>query len=255
MSSSTSGITGPFTNLYDVFVDWEGRLEREMPGLEARLAEVEARRVLDVGCGTGRHVQALRAAGFDALGADCSDDMLAQAVALLGGDEHLYNWRLGDDPPERLVERGPFDAITALGSTWPQILDEEDARHATHSFQQLLRPGGLVVLGLKAFAVRRGRDPYLPLLRRQHEGRPLWFVRFLDFDDEDEDIAGFHMVVVGGAGECLIHTSSRVRAWGPEELVAWFRSEGFAAVSMSGRMNDPGSAVTGEDVFLSALRP
>ena len=72
---------------------------------------------------------------------------LEEAVSLLGGDEHLHHWRMGDDPPRALVELGPFDAITALGSTWPQILDDEDARHAARSFQELLRPGGLVVIG------------------------------------------------------------------------------------------------------------
>ncbi|MCC7015571.1 MAG: hypothetical protein IT454_23635, partial [Planctomycetes bacterium] len=41
---------GEMSRLYDVFVDWNGRLARELPGLEAELRAVGARRVLDAGC-------------------------------------------------------------------------------------------------------------------------------------------------------------------------------------------------------------
>ncbi|MHB1155810.1 MAG: methyltransferase domain-containing protein [Phycisphaerales bacterium] len=66
------GIHGPMAKLYDVFVDWPARLSREMPGIIASLQSVNARKILDVGCGTGRHVKALCDAGFDAYGADIS---------------------------------------------------------------------------------------------------------------------------------------------------------------------------------------
>ena len=44
--SSTQPITGTLSELYDVFIDWPGRLSRELSGLERRLAG--ARRVHDV---------------------------------------------------------------------------------------------------------------------------------------------------------------------------------------------------------------
>jgi hypothetical protein len=56
--------------LCDVFVDWLVRLSREIPGLVQRLRDVCAARVLDVGYGTCRHVQALLAEGFDANASD-----------------------------------------------------------------------------------------------------------------------------------------------------------------------------------------
>ena len=61
---------GELASFYDVFVDWPGRLGREMPGLLRRLRAEGARRILDAGCGTGRHVAALREEGFLAYGAD-----------------------------------------------------------------------------------------------------------------------------------------------------------------------------------------
>ncbi|MCK6461675.1 MAG: class I SAM-dependent methyltransferase [Planctomycetes bacterium] len=237
------GIRGPMADLYDVFVDWEGRLGREMPGLLKRLREAGAKRVLDAGCGTGRHVAALLREGFDAHGADVSEEMLAQARAFTGAPERFHLWRMGDPPPGL---GAPFDALLCLGNVWPQVMEVDAALAA---FRRLLRPGGLVLVGLKAVEVRRAaKDPYMPLLRRMHEGRPLWFVRFVDF--EDAEFAHLHMVVVGD--ELAFHRSTRMRVWSAETLRAAFERAGFQDVSVSARIGEPGVAPATEDVFVHA---
>ena len=257
------GITGEMSGLYDVFVDWPGRLGRELPGLERRLAAVGARRVLDVGCGTGRHVAALLEAGYDAYGADVSVDMLAQARELGVDGSRLHTWRLGDPPPDSLraaSAREPFDAVVALGNVWPMIVAPDELEASGRAFHDLLRPGGALVLGLKAFGVRRERgEAYLPLLKRSHAGRSLWFVRFVDFDVEQPDgyaVCDLHISVLAGdareAAEALLHRATRVRAWTPSELRKWFETAGFEDVTVSGRMDDPGAEVQGEDVFVGA---
>lgn len=269
-SDSTSpGIHGPMSRIYDVFVDWESRLAREMPGIEKQLATVGARRVLDLGCGTGRHVEALLARGFDAHGADASDSMLAEARALLGGGERLHEWRIGDAPPESLARGAPFDAAIAMGNVWPFLVEERAARAAAEALRSMIRPGGLLLLGLKAFEVRRrAKNPYLPLIRRVHEGRVLWFVRFVDFEIEQPSdgsrVAEMHMTVVAGdsssvdergEAEALVHRVSRMRSWDPGELRAWLAARGFVDVAVSGRLDDREAEPTSEDVFASARVP
>jgi SAM-dependent methyltransferase len=230
-------------DLYDVFVDWEGRLGREMPGILKRLREAGARRVLDAGCGTGRHVAALLQGGFDAHGADVSEEMLAQARAVTGAPERFHAWRMGDEPPDL---GAPFDAFLCLGNAWPQVMEVDAALAAV---RKLLRPGGLVLVGLKAVEIRRAaKDPYMPLLKRMHEGRPLWFVRFVDF--EEREFAHLHMVVVGD--DLAFHRSTRMRVWSPETLRAAFERAGFLDVSVSARIGEPGVAPTTEDVFVHA---
>lgn len=256
------GIHGPMAGLYDLFVDWPGRLGRELPGIEARLAACGARRVLDLGCGTGRHVEALLRAGYDAHGADVSTDMLAQAAELLGGDERLHRWRLGDAPPDSLERLAPFDAALCLGNVWPMLTDATDLARGAAALRSLVRPGGLVLVALKAFAVRRERgDPYLPLLRRVRDGRAYWFVRFVDFEVPPAPggaaLCDLHMAVLAGdaaaeAVEALHHGATRVRAWSPDELGAWFQAQGFHAVRTCGRLDDPQAAPTGEDLVLEA---
>jgi len=249
--------------LYDVFVDWPGRLGREVPGLLHHLNAAGARRVLDVGCGTGRHVQALRGAGLDAHGADASEDMLHEAEGLLGSSDGLHAWRLGDDVPASLDEAGPFDAAIAMGNVWPQLVEEEQGRRAIDGLRRLVRPGGILLMGLKAVAARRGGSPYLPLLSRTHEGRPLWFVRFCEFDvppgPDGVERCGFHFVVVGGDGDGaddpLHHTSSTWRVWDAGELRRWLTDRGLEQVRVGGQLADPDVPPTGEDVFVHAAFP
>lgn len=266
--SDPQGISGPMAELYDVFVAWEDRLSREMPGLEAQLSEVCAGRVLDVGCGSGRHVQALRERGFDAHGADTSADMLERAAALLDGKDGLHSWRLGEEPSSSLVEAGPFDAVISMGNVWPHLLERDVLERATAGVCELLRPGGMLLIGMKALAVRLASgDPYMPLLRRIDAGRPLWFVRFLDFAvlplEDGTRVCDFHMVVVGGEavaggggkGETLLHRTSRMRVWSAAELAAWFTGAGLERVTVSGRLDDPGAPPECEDVFVRGFVP
>ena len=259
--NKAGGIRGEMSKLYDVFVDWQGRLSREMPGIVGQLRDAGARRVLDVGCGTGRHVQALVTEGFDAHGTDVSDDMLAKAEVLLGGRARLHAWRLGDEPPAALLELAPFDAITCMGNVWPHVSIGEAAHASVNGLRRLLGPGGLLLLGLKAFGVRRyDKDLHMPLLKRVSDGRALWFVRFLDFDvPQREDsalVCDLHMAILTGDAdatkEALHHGASRVRAWMPDELARFFESNGFVDVRVHGKLVDRDAPPLGEDVFVSA---
>jgi SAM-dependent methyltransferase len=246
---------GKIARLYDVFVDWEGRLARELPGLMKRLREADAKRVLDVGCGTGRHVQALVAEGFDAHGSDASESMLDRARELVGA-ERIHCWRAGDPPPPDL-EAGSFDAVIALGNLWPLIVEDADVEGTLDAFRRLLRPGGLVLLGLKALGTRQETgNPYMPLLRREQDGRPVWFIRFVDFDVPQEGVCDFHMVVVAedsdSRPEELLHLTHRMRVWKPDALTRTFTEAGFTDVKVSAKIGDPGAPPQTEDVFLHA---
>ena len=258
--STSQGISGTTAELYDVFVDWEGRLGRELPGLTARLRDAGARRILDAGCGTGRHVKALLDAGFDAVGADVSEAMLAQARDHVGQAERLFPWRLGEPAPRDLAARGPFDAIVALGNVWPQLTEEGDIRVALEAFRDLLHPGGTLILGLKAVAIRHEqRDPYLPLLRREKDGEALFFVRFVDLSTVAKGCVDFHMTVLRGDAdserrEALEHRVGRWRVWSPETLSQAVAGAGFDRVELSAGLGQPQTPPSGEDVVLQARR-
>lgn len=259
------GIRGTMSRYYDVFVDWPGRLARELPGLEKLLGCVNARRVLDLGCGTGRHVAALRERGFDAHGADVSEDMLDQARALVGDATKLHAWQLGTQVPDSLRAAAPFDAVISMGNVWPQVASETEARATASACLALLRPGGLLVLGFKAFAARRAtKDPHLPLMKREHAGQTLWFVRFVDFTmpplADGTRVVDLHVTIVAGDTrasdrEALHHGATCMRDWAADEFANWLAARGFVDVHVSGRLDDPSAPALTEDVFASARKP
>jgi len=61
------------------FVNWEERLAYDLPFLLGELQRVEARRVLDVACGTGWYATVLSQRGYQVVGADISAGMIERA--------------------------------------------------------------------------------------------------------------------------------------------------------------------------------
>ena len=53
---------------YDVLINWQDRLQRELPGLMLVLPEPEAGPILDLGCGTGGHLKPLLERGYLVVG-------------------------------------------------------------------------------------------------------------------------------------------------------------------------------------------
>lgn len=94
-------------------------------------------RVLDAGCGTGRVAARLAELGFDCVGVDCDESMLAVARRTPG-----VRWVQGD--LARWESAGDFDLVLAAGNVIPLVADPPTvvARLGRH-----LRPGGLLVTG------------------------------------------------------------------------------------------------------------
>jgi SAM-dependent methyltransferase len=126
---------------YDAFVAAPD-YERWLAGLLSRVAPhlPDRGRALDVGCGTGRSLGALLAAGYDAEGCDPSPAMLREARARLGAGVALAVGAL----PEPLPAGPRVDLATALNDVLnyvtPAALPQALAAIAVR-----LRPGGLLL--------------------------------------------------------------------------------------------------------------
>jgi ubiquinone/menaquinone biosynthesis C-methylase UbiE len=100
------------------FIDhvWRGVVRTRMVLTLDRLAPLEGKRILDVGCGSGRYCVAYAARGAShVLGVDFAPAMieLARAIATRAGCADRCEYRIGAFPAD-VPERG-FDAATAMG--------------------------------------------------------------------------------------------------------------------------------------------
>jgi ubiquinone/menaquinone biosynthesis C-methylase UbiE len=145
-----------FTLKDEIAAYWTGRSEtfdhdighRIADGEEARawqaligaaLGELQGKRVLDLGCGTGEVSRMLRALGADVTGVDLSEAMLERARRKLGGPNHRAY--LGD--AETLPDRdGSYDAVVARHLVWTLT----DAHAAFAAWHRVLRPGGRLLV-------------------------------------------------------------------------------------------------------------
>lgn len=83
----------------------------EQPCVRGLVGEVRGRRVLDMGCGTGRHALWLAGEGAEVTAVDFSQGMLDQARAKPGAD--AVNWVVGDLHEPLPFDDDTFDAVVS----------------------------------------------------------------------------------------------------------------------------------------------
>jgi glycine/sarcosine N-methyltransferase len=229
-----------FSSDYDRFVDWPSRLAAEVPTIERLLAGVQARRVLDVSCGTGMHALALARRGYEVVGADASNGMIERAKANVGSE----------DPPVRfevagfgeLVQRvgGGFDALLCLGNSLPHVLTQDGLMSTLADFAGCLRPSGLVLIQDRNFdAVLKRRQRWMEP-QTHKDGLAEWvFLRFYDF--EPDGTLMFNLVTLsrdeGDVQWQQRETAARLRPLRRRELIEALEQQGFEEVVCWGDMN------------------
>ena len=127
--------------LYDLIYDYKDYASeaRRVRQLMANGGIGAGSRVLEVACGTGRHMKHL-AQDFEMTGSDLNEGMLAIARERLPDNEFFCA-----DMATLQVAR-PFDALLCLFSSIGYMHGEEQLGRAVHAFARALRPGGIVVL-------------------------------------------------------------------------------------------------------------
>lgn len=121
---------------------WWFRAKHDLVVDLLRLSGIDRGRVVDVGCGTGGHLERLRAAGYDVVGAELEPRALSFAAGL--------------DPRPSLVrstaEALPFASGSALAVTALDVIEHlDDDVAAFREFRRVVAPGGLIVVTAPAY--------------------------------------------------------------------------------------------------------
>lgn len=171
-------------HLYDALYaskDYEGESARLTALIRER--NPDARTLLDVACGTGRHLELLRDA-FEVEGVDIDEGLLAVARGRLGS----VPLHTGDMRTLDLGRR--YDAITCLFSAIGHLASVDELDRAVAAMAAHLEPGGVLVVEpwLEPHAWMEGRlhlltvdEPDLKIARVTMPGRTGATTSTLDF--------------------------------------------------------------------------
>ena len=132
-----------FAKYYDLYVgDFDTDLPLYISGCKDR------RRIVEIGCGTGRVLAALVNAGYQVTGVDISDEMLRMAEAklrnrIIDGTVRLINHNFVNAP---MIEG--FDCALVTFYTFNYLLEEQDQRSFLANLERSMADGGVFIADL-----------------------------------------------------------------------------------------------------------
>jgi len=178
-------------------------------------------RILDVGCGTGRHLEQVAATGARPVGVDLSAELLRRARAVradAGGA-----WRLVRADMRRLpIAEGTMDGATSLFTSFGYF-DPSGDRAAVAEASRVLRPGGFHVLDfLNREAVLAHPKPETE--RRSGE----WRIREWRRIEDGRRVVKRVQVSPAAGGAAVADYEERVTLYGRDELVQLLGAAGLA---------------------------
>jgi SAM-dependent methyltransferase len=251
---------------YRRVIAWPDRVKREWPFLERLFADVSPRRLLDVGCGTGEHARHFAEHGWDAVGIDISERMIADANELAGptgaGGSARYELRAAADAGG--LTEAPFGAAICLGNSLAFQLERAELAAYLQGVAAALAPGAPFLIQMLNYErivslpVRSLKVDLRPLPPEEGDGE-IVFVRILTpHSDGRVDFYPITLTLKPGAEPPVRLRSAREgrqRAWFPGELQGILEEVGFDQVRALGAMGDsPYVPTESSDLVIVARR-
>ena len=215
---------------YRKMIAWPKRLEREWAFLSGPLGTVPSKRLLDLGCGTGEHARYFAGKGFEVVGVDVSDTMLARANedGIPAGVQYLR----GDLLHVETVVTGTFGGAVCLGNTLAHIMDQEALTQLFKGVRAVLLPGApLIIQVLNYERLAHTGQRCLPLTFIQDEEGEAIFLRVMTHHDDGSVTFTPSLLRYRKDGDPALEviTSHNVplRGWKRAELEAALDAAGF----------------------------
>ena len=138
---------GDFAKVYDMFMD---NVDYEQWGnyLIQRLQEdgISDGLVLELGCGTGTMTEILAEAGYDMIGVDNSEEMLAEAMEKRVESGHEILYLLQDMQEFELY--GTVRAVVSVCDCMNYVTEEDELQQVFRLVNNYLDPGGLFIFDM-----------------------------------------------------------------------------------------------------------
>ena len=170
--------------------------------------------VLDLACGAGRHLVALRVLGFRACGLDLSHPLLLRArdrAPVVRGDMRVLPFRSGS-----------FTLVTSFFTSFGYFEDTGDDRQVLDEVRRVLRNGGS--FSFDYLNADRVRAELRPRDEREVNGRRVVQTREL-VDGGSAVHKEIRIYAADGAAPRVFH--ERVRLYAPDQFQALLRAHGL----------------------------
>ena len=243
---------------YRRFVAWPERIRREAPFLKQVLEEAPTRSVIDLGCGTGEHCRFLAEEGFQAVGLDRSESMLAKAQ-----EKPLppnLRFLLGEIQQVSEVVEGRFGAAISLGNTLVHLTRRQDLERAFASLAQVLEPQGIFLFQILNYErIFKRSIRHLPLNFRQEEDGEIVFLRLMEpLEDGRVRFCPTTLKYRPQEDPPVQVVRSRItelRGWRQEDLSPLLQEAGFSILSIHGDLaGGPFEPWISQDLILVAQK-
>lgn len=167
---------------YDYSIDWEERLRREIPFIVDAVENLDGKRILDLACGTGRHVIEFDKRGAAAKGIDNSSNMIRKARDIAERSGSDAEFMVADMRDMKKSVSGNFDLVLCLGNSLALLPDFEAVRQVASDVHDVLIPDGIFLYQILNFESITQSDLHLisPKGGKSPAGDDLVFFRFLD---------------------------------------------------------------------------
>jgi glycine/sarcosine N-methyltransferase len=228
------------TSFYDAFSDdyrlwyrdWDAELEREGLNLRRHLRPHGVETVLDASCGPGTQSIALARLGYVVTAADPSPGILERARQNAAQYDVMDKITFVPSDFQSLHHHvpGPFDVVLTKGNSIPHLLNDEQIEETLLIFFELLRPGGLLLIGMRDFEpLLADRPRFWPGCIHDDPNEQIITFDVWDWDDGPPVTVTFNSFIVRGSGEQYQVTKHPVvfRALTAEEVEVVISEVGF----------------------------
>ena len=164
---------GEFARVYDMFQD---NVDYEAWGrwLKQQLASqgITDGLVLELGCGTGTMTELLAEAGYDMIGVDNSEEMLAEAMEKRVESGHDILYLLQDMQKFELY--GTVRAVVSVCDSMNYIIEEEDLEHVFSLVNNYLDPQGIFLFDMNTIYKYQTMIGDTTIAENRDEGSFIW---------------------------------------------------------------------------------
>ena len=219
-----------FAQVYDLFmdnIDYEGWAEYVTDRL--REYEITDGLVLELGCGTGTMTGLLAGKGYDMIGVDNSEEMLAEAMEkrVESGQDILY---LLQDMQEFELY-GTVRAVVSVCDSLNYITDRDELRHVFELVNNYPDPEGIFLFDMNTVHKYRDLLGDTTIAENRDEGSFIWDNSY----DEEEGLNYYELAVFLPREDGLYEKSEEVhcqKAYPQEEIETLIKEAGMELLAV-----------------------